>query len=399
MLFFVRESFPTFRPDVQTLFGEVLSSRGHQIDLVMQASDEAEASGPRLWNGTTVWLGRTDARGGFIHRLHRQWLAFWHDYAVLRGSWGRPYQAVQVRDKFLIGAIAALIARRHKRKFFYWLSFPEPESQFARVRGGTARYPVLNLIRGAAFWFLLYRIILPRCDHAFVQSEQMRRDLIARGAAASKLTAVPMGVALTDVRSSSAAKPANNIAITVAYLGTLDPQRRLEMLVEMLALLRASSLNFRLLLIGGDDPEDRARLEQVAARLHVSSSVEITGMLPRAAALHRLQEADICLSPFFPTPILRSTSPTKLVEYLAFGLPVVANNHPEQQQVLRESGAGVCVPWGARFFARGVLWLAKAGPEVRQRMGDCGRHWVLENRTYDTLATRLEAKYHDLLSV
>jgi glycosyltransferase involved in cell wall biosynthesis len=185
----------------------------------------------------------------------------------------------------------------------------------------------------------------------------------------------------------------------MAYLGTLDPQRRLEILVEMLALLSTSSLNFRLLLIGGEDPEDRARLEQVAARLHVSSLVEITGMLPRAAALCRLQEADICLSPFFPTPILRSTSPTKLVEYLALGLPVVANDHPEQKQVLRESGAGVCVPWGARFFAHGVHWLAKAGPEVRQRMGECGRRWVLENRTYDTLATRLEAKYHDLLSV
>jgi glycosyltransferase involved in cell wall biosynthesis len=96
---------------------------------------------------------------------------------------------------------------------------------------------------------------------------------------------------------------------------------------------------------------------------------------------------------------LNSTSPTKLIEYLALGLPVVANDHPEQRDVLKSSQAGVCVPWGARYFAKGVTWLAVRGPVVRERMGESGRRWVLAHRTYDRIADELEHQYLKLLSV
>jgi glycosyltransferase involved in cell wall biosynthesis len=189
--------------------------------------------------------------------------------------------------------------------------------------------------------------------------------------------------------------------VTLAYLGALDAQRRLEVLIEMLALLRQQGLNARLLIVGGgsDGVEDQARLERRAADLGILGHLEITGFLPRETALARLQRADICLSPFFPTPVLRSTSPTKLVEYLALGLPVVANDHPEQRRVLRDSRAGVCVPWGARYFAKGVAWLAALGPAVRCRMGERGRQWVLAHRTYGIIAAGIESKYLELLSV
>ena len=152
------------------------------------------------------------------------------------------------------------------------------------------------------------------------------------------------------------------------------------------------------LLIGsGDDPGDQPRLERRAAELGMGAYIEFTGFLAREAALARVRTADVCLSPFFPTPVLRSTSPTKLVEYLALGLPVVANDHPEQRQVLKESGGGVCVPWSARHFARGVAWLAALSAGERQRMGECGREWVLSNRTYARIADELECKYRELL--
>lgn len=409
MLFFVRESFPTFRADVDVLFGRELLRRGHQIDLVMQAGDERETLGARAWYGRTVWVGATDSGSGFLHRLHRHYLAVRHDFRSFRRARLQNYQAVQIRDKFLIAAFTALVARRRGLRFFYWLSFPEPESQLQRVRARTARYPLLSYIRGVLFGWLLYRWILPRCDHAFVQSEQMLRDVVARGIDPAKLTPVPMGIAAADVRTQPADAPTQcgttadaSGAMTLAYLGALDAQRRLEVLIEMLALLRQQGLKAQLLMIGGggsDGVEDQARLERRAAELGILGHLEITGFLPRETALARLQRADICLSPFFPTAVLRSTSPTKLVEYLALGLPVVANDHPEQRRVLRESRAGVCVPWGARYFAKGVALLARLGPAVRCHMGERGRQWVLAHRTYGIIATGIEAKYLELLSV
>src|SRR4029077_10267158 len=60
MLYFVREPFGTFRPDIDVLFGRELLSRGHQIDFVMQAERSTDATGPRHWHGRTAWVGATD---------------------------------------------------------------------------------------------------------------------------------------------------------------------------------------------------------------------------------------------------------------------------------------------------------------------------------------------------
>jgi glycosyltransferase involved in cell wall biosynthesis len=398
MLYFVGESFPSYRSDIEVLFGRELLGRGHQIDLVMPAGAQAQPTGAQPWHGRTVWVGPTAAGTGAWQRLRRLWLAFWHDLRCIRAARADRYDAVQIRDKFFFAAVLVCAARLKGLKFFYWLSFPEPESQLLRVQERTARYPIATFLRGRLSGWLLYRWILPLCDHAFVQSEQMRRDIAAHGIDDRKLTPVPMGVAATDVRAMRAAPGPGSGTLTLAYLGTLNSQRRLEVLIEMLAELRGSGQAVRLLFVGGsDEASDAPRLEHRALELGVRDDIEITGFLPREEALARVQEADIGLSPFYPTPVLRSTSPTKLIEYLALGLPVVANDHPEQRLILRESRAGVCVPWGGRYFARGVAWLATRSAEERRQLGESGRQWVLKHRTYARIADELEQKYRELL--
>jgi glycosyltransferase involved in cell wall biosynthesis len=165
----------------------------------------------------------------------------------------------------------------------------------------------------------------------------------------------------------------------------------------MLALLRRSGEPIRLLLIGDAfEAADRRLIEERAARAGLTPWLHITGSLPRAQAIARMSEVDIALSPYYPSPMLQSTSPTKLVEYLALGLPVVASEHPEQRAILRASKAGVCTPWGARHFARGARWLMRRRDETLAAMADRGRAWVVNHRTYSVIADRLEGEYRRL---
>ena len=114
-----------------------------------------------------------------------------------------------------------------------------------------------------------------------------------------------------------------------------------------------------------------------------------TGQLPHAEALEYVREADVCVSPFYTTPILNSTSPTKLVEYMLMGKAVVANEHPEQQLVIEESGAGYCVAYDEEAFAQAILALLRA-PELAREMGERGRRYVLERRSYEVIASQVE---------
>ena len=64
----------------------------------------------------------------------------------------------------------------------------------------------------------------------------------------------------------------------------------------------------------------------------VAASVIFTGQLPRQEALRYVQDADVCVSPFYPTAVLNSTSPTKLVEYMAMGKAVITTRTTESRK-------------------------------------------------------------------
>jgi glycosyltransferase involved in cell wall biosynthesis len=120
-------------------------------------------------------------------------------------------------------------------------------------------------------------------------------------------------------------------------------------------------------------------------------------MLPMRDAQDYVLRSAVCVSPFYPTPILQSTSPTKLVEYMALGRPVVANTHPEQSAVLEESRAGLCVEWSPEAFAAAFVALF-AEPAAADEMGRRGREYVRSRRTYSAIAEKVAQDYARILA-
>ncbi|MFO1426686.1 MAG: glycosyltransferase [Steroidobacteraceae bacterium] len=389
------EAFPTHRVDVEALFTRQLPAMGLDVELVMQASSPDIGTGLRTWNQARVNVGPTTRGAGAMSRAWRQLLEFAHDLRCVLGARRRDHDAIQVRDKCVIGVIAVIVARLRRLRFYFWLSFPIPESDIANARAGRAFFGPVTLVRGLISARLLYGMILPSCDHAFVQSAKMKANLVARGIDAGKLTPVPMGVDLTGVESLPAARAIDSHGpVTVGYLGGLEKARRLGTLIDTIALLRDGGMDARLLLIGDAlDPRDRVDLVRQAQERHIADRVEITGMLPRSEALRRALSVDIAISPIHRSPIFDVASPTKLVEYLAMGLPVVANSQPEQREILRSSRAGVCTPWGARHFARAIRWLAACPPEIRDTMRIRGKQWVDAHRTYELIGAEVSSVY------
>ena len=390
MLFIPAEGYPTDRVRINVLFGHEMLSRDHAIDLVMQAEDPRTAAGPRDWHGCTVFVGPTDATDTLWHRLRRQWRGLVHDVRHLLRARRGAYDAIMVSDKFVTGAIAALLVRGQTNIF--WLTFPHPESDIDNARSGITHYPKLTYLRGAATAWLLYKYILPRADHVFVQSDRMKRAVCAHGIDPAKVSPIVTGFDLSGiapVRRDEHEAPKR--IVTVGYLGTLNAMRRLDVLVDMLARLRHDGLDARLLLVGdAENPLGRELIERRAAELGVTPHVEITGFLPQPEALARMAAVDVCVSPIYRSPLLDVGSPTKMIEYMALGMPVVANDHPEQRSILRESRAGVCVPWAPRHFARGVRWLLGRSAAERAAMAARGRAWVEDNRTYARIADEVE---------
>jgi hypothetical protein len=139
-------------------------------------------------------VGATDLGTSLLRRLRKHALGIMHDTKLGPLARGDNYDLILAKDKFVAAIFALIAARLFGKRFVYWLSYPFPEASLLGARDGTARYPILYWIRGICFSVMLYRILLPAADHIFVQSAEMRRNVIAKGASAAKTTAVPMGV-------------------------------------------------------------------------------------------------------------------------------------------------------------------------------------------------------------
>ena len=406
------DRFPIHLVDIVELFWTELRSRGVQQHWYSPGRNTPGPFRTEKVNGIPVTVSpAVSGFGGAGVALNTfiEWVAdTWCLLKQLRGD----ADVIQVRDKYWAAVVAWLVTRVTGARFVTWLSFPYPEADLDRAaHAGLLKRTYLRM-SGLLGQNMLYRFAMRRADLCFVQTEEMKRSLLPFGIPADKMIPVPMGVTpralefrkgqqarVNDVQAKTLIS--EHIAPgtqTIFYLGTLNRSRELDIMIDALAIVVKQNPNARLLVVGGEDnPGDLAFLQERAAQLGVTDSVHFTGWMPIEKAWVLLEQADVCWSPIVNNRVLRVGSPTKLVEYMAFQKPVVANEHPEQRQILDESGAGYCVPWSAEGFAAATLKLF-GDPEQARRMGEQGLPWVQSNRVYDGIAERVLAEYDKMLS-
>lgn len=392
LLYLVAETWPTHRADVAALFGKYLPRCGIHSDLVTGRTADGDNS--TAWGGGDAILCRTT--GGQAKKHLRTLL---HGIRQLLAADPQRYDAIQVRDMPVLGAIGLFIAKFKRLPFFYWMSYPMSEGQiaYAKERGlsqGFMKF-MFPWVRGRIGRFLLYRWVLPRADHVFVQSDRMKQDVVELGIAADKLTPVPMGVDFEYMRPDEIV-PTDDPRLAgrrvLVYLGTLDPPRRIEVLFGMLAKVREKVPDALLVLVGDtEDAHHRRWLKQQAENAGVAEHVVWTGWLPMRDGWRYVKAAKVALSPIPRSSLLDVSSPTKLPEYHALRVPVVCNDNPDQEAIIRATGCGACVPYSQEDFAQAAINLL----QMEGYPTEIGRSYTETQRDYKMIAKTVKNKYQE----
>jgi glycosyltransferase involved in cell wall biosynthesis len=393
--FIIRDPLPPVRADVLTLFGAEMPRHGVSTELVGQSGSNADA--PWRAGGMHV-VGSLKSR--FAAVLSPLWdlLGLWR---ALRRA--RP-DCVQVRDKIASGLVGRAAAFLLRVPFVYWMSFPIVEGFEVRrdeigCHGRGLRW-LAHHLRFVASRFVIYRLVLPGARHIFVQSDAMADWLAAQGFERARMTPVPMGVD-ADLFDRARVAPVQDARLdgrrVVLYLGRIAQSRRSDFLLDVAERLRRAEPDV-LLVIAGDAPSDdeMAWMRREIAARQLESHVLLTGWLPQSAALGYAVRAEVGVSPIPRGVLFDVSSPTKLVEYLALGIPSVANDIPDQKLVIDESGAGLCAPMEAEPFAAAVLKLL-GDPTLREEFAKRGPAYVRTHRTYDILARNVVETYKRIL--
>jgi glycosyltransferase involved in cell wall biosynthesis len=181
----------------------------------------------------------------------------------------------------------------------------------------------------------------------------------------------------------------------LCYIGSLNPQDGVDYLLRSLRHLAyvLGRRDFYCVIMGsGDSLESlRALLDE----LKLKEFVELAGYIPDSDLLANLSAADICVDPDPSSPLNDVSTWIKVMEYMAYGKPIVSYDLKETRFSARDAALYV-EPNDEAKFADAIVTLMDR-PVLRKKMGAFGRQRVEQELQWSVVSKELLRAYETLL--
>jgi GT2 family glycosyltransferase len=306
-----------------------LARQGCEVDLILGKNETDAAPGVLSYYG--LWahenlrihvLPMLRGENGWLFRVSWDRVFLWACWVKIRELLGhRPYDAIFTRH---LSPAAFLLGR--KGDFRLPLIFEAHEIFFLT----TDKKEKTERIR------LEESRIYPRMDGIVSISRGLADKMKEVFGITAPLEVIPDGVSPGLFSTVPGERKKNKIV----YVGQLYPWKGAGTLIEALKELPGGELH----LAGGS--EERIReLKESAGRLGVSERAIFHGQVTPEQVRAHLAEAAVAVLPLTRELIAASfTSPLKLFEYMAAGVPIVASDVPSIREVLSDGVNAVLVP-------------------------------------------------------
>jgi len=166
-----------------------------------------------------------------------------------------------------------------------------------------------------------------------------------------------------------------------------------ERVIEILRLVLAQVPQAKLLVVGKGLFGEEKQLLALAAEAGLTEKVDYVGWVRLEELPRYFAAADVAIYPYDDTLINRTKCSVKLIDLLAAGLPVVADDVGQNGVYIEHGVSGFLVEPGdtAAFAAAVVRLLRDRG--LRERLAEGAQRRVRQHFTWDRLADSVEAAY------
>ena len=201
------------------------------------------------------------------------------------------------------------------------------------------------------------------------------------------------------VEDVAALKPSQSWEVPmVGYVGGISPERGSLVLLEAIGSLQRDGVGVGLAMVGPFVSEaHREELDRYICD-HRVRHVRFFGRLPSHEALSVMAGCSVGAAVLQPIANYLESYPTKVFEYMALGIPVIASNFDLYRSVVETHGCGVCVdPTDPSRVAVALRSLIKDRASAAV-MGLRGRAAVVESYSWAGQLDVLENLYATVLS-
>ena len=218
---------------------------------------------------------------------------------------------------------------------------------------------------------MLEGFVLRRSDLLLVATHDDRQYVLQRHRVAPDKTVVlPNPIDTEQFRPDAGVRKEKGL---VAFVGRLEPQKNLELLVQ--AVLRVPEARLMLVRVGSQE----ASLKALAAD---SDRVEFRGTLPNEELPELLNRAEV-----FALPSKYEGNPKALLEAMACELPVIGVDAPGVRDVIQHGVNGMLCAQSEQDIATAIRTLL-ADASLRNRLGCQARLYVTDHHSQENIAIK-----------
>jgi glycosyltransferase involved in cell wall biosynthesis len=136
----------------------------------------------------------------------------------------------------------------------------------------------------------------------------------------------------------------------MVYAGSFDEWAGLKLVIEAFPLIKNEVPWAKMKIIG--DGKERRNLEALVNSLSLRDSILFTGRLSYNEMAEVLCRCSVGIAMFKPSNAANYSSPLKLFDYMAAGLPMIATKIGDISRIVKESESGFVVEWNITKFSR-----------------------------------------------
>ncbi len=381
----------------ESFLEEVYTKENDYYNTIFLMRVKSSTSGGTLqWNDAKVYV-LPSAENSLMMRF---FLNYFFDYRyllhILRIVRYEKIKIIQVRDLTFPLCVAFLCKCFFGIKIVYQKTFPHELWKIP----ASIKYKLPSLARFSREFenYILHKL-LKYCDAVFPISSLMALDLEkTHGVPAKRIFVMPMGINEDNFKNVKNVEWDHTDAIKAVYNGTLSPHRKLENILKAIEMFKSSRPRTSVLLsfVGGQRGENEA-LKEIASDLGLREEVRFYGFVDRLEVYRICSRHHFGISYFPDDKMFYDASPTKLVEYLGLGIPVVATNTvAEQVKTMRATGAGVlCGPSPEEMFTA-ILDMTKNYFQYKKN-ACAARAYIMANYDYGRFREHIAGIYGQLL--
>jgi glycosyltransferase involved in cell wall biosynthesis len=234
---------------------------------------------------------------------------------------------------------------------------------------------------------------LTHCDAVTVASRALQTLAWSLGVAPERVFYVPNGANLQPPTSNFQLPTANPQLPTSILLYTRFFEFQAERVIEVFERVAAEVPEVEFLIVGKGLSGEEEGLLHLASQQGLTDRIVYTGWVELTELPRYLAAADVAIYPLDDNLLNRARCSAKLVDLMAAGLAIVAEDVGQSSEYIEHGRSGLLVEAGdIGAFAQSVIRLVQDGG-LRRALGNEARRRVCEEFAWEKLVQRIESAY------